>query len=433
MITPSPFHSTIGVFVRPHLKAAAALVLTSLVLAGCSGTPDSNSSASPLAKSGITVPEDQLPTVSGAFGELPTIAFPLKPGASLPSPSASPSDSPGSSADADTSDGSASTPEPSSSTDIPVIEASPLDSAEPSPSESVSPYLDAPVDLQVMTLIEGTGEEVKPDNLVAVDMTVWQWGETTTLMETYSGALSVFPVRTDNSNTIGMSRTVVAQKVGSRVVGVIPPAEGTLASYFNLDTGVTLVVVLDIHQQFPKDIQAQADAEPTGASTGPKIVGQLGGPAHVTIPLDADAPTEVSTILIAKGTGPAVEEGQEVLLHWAATDWAGKDDGSTWTDDQGPQAVTINYDPYGDGSLTAFSGLVGLPIGSRVLVLLPGQLGSYLADAIVMDIVALVERPTATDQTDPDADDGASPTTTPSADSNPSATPSPDTSASTTP
>jgi hypothetical protein len=57
----------------------------------------------------------------------------------------------------------------------------------------------------------------------------------------------------------------------------------------------------------------------------------------------------------------------------------------------GPQAVTVSADPMGDGSvLQAFSLLVGVPVGSRVLIQTPGKEGSYQADAIVLDVVALV-------------------------------------------
>jgi peptidylprolyl isomerase len=243
--------------------------------------------------------------------------------------------------------------------------------------------------------MEGDGEPIKADNLAAIDLIAWEWGETEPIasLDTFaSGQPLVLAVRADDSTLVGLSRVIVGHNVGARVLGVIPPSEGALASALSLDEGTTIVVSIDIREQFDKDAQAEKDAKPTDAKVGPKIDGALGGPATVSIPADVEAPTEISTTVIATGSGPAVEDGQQILIHYSATDWAGTADGDTWTADRGPVAVAPGADPYGDGSvLSAFSGLVGVPIGSRVLILTPGKEGSYLAEAIVLDIVAVVQ------------------------------------------
>ncbi|MDR2253564.1 MAG: PT domain-containing protein [Bifidobacteriaceae bacterium] len=449
------------------MKATAATLVAALSLVGCSGGDDG--ATAPLVKGGVTVPADELPTLEGAYGELPTIAFPLKPGATIP-PSPSPSatdetetgdetgdatdtgdetgDETGDAADAgdgaESADGATggasaeSIDEAGEATDeatdtTPAAEATeaPADEATETPAdeatdgatdeptaeatEEPSPYIDPPSTLQVQVQpgMEGAGPAVEAENIVAVRAVAWAWGETepSLYLNTFTqGEPLVMPVRSDVSSTlVGLSRVIVGQNVGSRVMGVIPPSVGSLASALGLDESSTVVVVVDILEQFPKDLQAQADATPTGAQVGPQINGPLGGPATVVVPSSAEPPTEISATVIATGTGPVLEDGQQALVHYSATTWAGQTDGDTWTAGRGPEAVYLTADPYGDGSqLTAWSLLVGVPVGSRVLVVTPGKEGSYFADAIVIDIVAVVANdPVVSDPSDSSTDEPA--------------------------
>ncbi|MDR3359829.1 MAG: hypothetical protein LBO20_04115 [Bifidobacteriaceae bacterium] len=406
---------------RSTLKAWAAGLTAAVLLAGCAGNQDDGDEA-PLTKGDVSVKPAELPTLAGAWGELPTIAFPLREGESSPSPAPS---------------------------DDPAVEGEPADpaveepagqdpAASPSPSasasEAPSPYIKPPSKLQVQVQpdMAGDGPEVKAENLVAVDYAVWEWGQTEASLYANSftsGTPMVLPVRSDNPTLLGLSRVVVGQKVGSRVMGVIPPTVGTLSSAIGLDDGTTLVVVIDIKEQFDKGVQAQKDAQPTGAKTGPQVTGSLGGPAKVSVAGDLEPPEEVSLTVLATGTGPEVETGQQVLVHYSATDWGGKADGDTWAAGRGPEAVTVQSDPTGDGSqITAFGLLAGVPVGSRVLILTPGKEGSYLADAIVLDIVALVGAD-KDDKEDEAGDGSASSSPSPSGSTSPPTSPSADSAA----
>jgi peptidylprolyl isomerase len=460
------------------MKATAAGLAGVLWLAGCSGGAGDGASPAPLTKASLTAAADELPVLSGAYGELPTIAYPLKPGASSPSPTPT-EEATDAGADAsatdgtdgtdgtdagtgtDTTDGTSATDATDggtgtadAATETEATDATGTETTEtadttgtettdttgtettetadttgtettdttaedetspsPSPSETPSPYLDPPTSLQVQVQEGMTGDPtdaIKDENLAAINFAVWHWGETepSYAANTFDyGDPLVFPVRSDNPVLLGISRAVIGQNVGSRILAVIPPAVGSLASAIGADEGTTLVAVIDILEQFDKDIQAQADAVPTGAVVGPVIQGPLGGPATITVPSGLDEPTEISATVIATGTGPVLEDGQQVLIHYAAVNWAGQADGNTWTTGMGPEAVILTADPYGDGSqLLAYSLLVGLPVGSRVLILTPGKEGSYQADAIVVDLVALVGT------TDADAEGTASPSATP--------------------
>jgi peptidylprolyl isomerase len=398
--------------VRSTLKAAAAALAACLITAGCSGAPEDSESPAPLVKASVTVKEAELPTLSGAAGEQPTIAFPLKEGGSSPSPTpsldalseealaqaieeadAEAAEEADGDAGEDSGDGAEGGDETPAETE-PTADAEP--SASATPSEPPSPYITPPSSLQaqVQPGMEGDGDAAKAENIVSVNWVAWEWGETEPLPYANSytdGQPLVFALRSDNTILVGLSRVVVGQKVGSRVMGVIPPSVGSLASAIGVDEGATLVVAVDILEQFDKGIQAQSDATPTNAKIGPQINGALGGPATVSIPGGLAAPEEISLTVVATGTGREVADGDQILVHYSATDWAGKNAGDTWEQGWGPQAATVMADPMGDRSqLLAFSQLVGVPVGSRVLILTPGKEGSYLADAIVLDIVAWV-------------------------------------------
>ncbi|MDR0365910.1 MAG: hypothetical protein LBH68_03650 [Bifidobacteriaceae bacterium] len=420
MMSVIEFHLTDpGVDVRPASKLAAALVAAGLALAGCTGNGDEDNTITPLTKAGVTVDPSQLPTLTGAFGELPTIAFPLREGQSSPAPT--PSD------EVPPPEGESETPEssePPPADDAPTgDEEAPADgegdqpaegeeNAEPEPSETPSPYIAAPSELQaqVQDGMAGTGETVKENNLVSVDLAIWEWGKTEAVMETFTEAdRLVFPVRSDVPTYEGLARVVFDQKVGSRLLGIIPPSEGTLVSDLNLglDAGATLVVVVDIREQFSKDLEAQKDAAPTGAKIDVRIEGGLGEAATLTVPSGTAEPTKVSATVIATGTGPAVKDADQVLVHYVATDWMGDPAGSTWVQDRGPQPIVVRADPSGDQStVTAFSELVGVPVGSRVLILLPGKAGSYLPVAVLVDIVKIVEGHAQNADTSDDAENG---------------------------
>ena len=94
-------------------------------------------------------------------------------------------------------------------------------------------------------------------------------------------------------------------------------------------------------------------------------------PATVTIPAGLAEPTAPSVAVLATGTGAPVALGN-VLVQYTAVTWTGESAGTTWpgadpaTSGTGPQEL-----PVATGG--PFAGLVGVPLGSRVLVQVPGQ------------------------------------------------------------
>ena len=92
----------------------------------------------------------------------------------------------------------------------------------------------------------------------------------------------------------------------------------------------------------------------------------------------ATEPTQPEIIVLARGTGEAVTAQSTIITQHAATDWTNSKDQSTWKTGK-PDTISMASSP-------ALAGLVGVPMGSRVVILLPGAKVGEPAAAFVMDL-----------------------------------------------
>jgi len=340
-----------------------------LALAGCSGNPAPAPSATPLGdKTGMSVKAEEMPQVQAEEGLTPTVTYPLKEGAESPTPTPPEDEAP------------IAPPEEGD-------EAPPEESPTPEPP---SPYIDPPTSLQVQVQgDEGDGDVVGENDLVSVAFVAWSWGETEPLGGFNSWGTRqtmVFPLGTQGP-VLALSRVVVGQKVGSKLLAVVPPGLAELNTTLGAEAGTTSVIYMELIEKFAKDLQAQDDAKPTDETVGPQIDGALGHEAKVSVPGGVEPPEEFTVQVLATGTGDEVAAGDQVLVHYAAVDWNGVDGGSTWQDGQGPTPIVVPSDA--GETVTVFAGLVGLPVGSRVLVTTPAKERAFAAQAVVIDLVAL--------------------------------------------
>jgi len=320
---------------RAALVAVPLIVLPMLAAVACSSSSSSSStsgssgtetaSSSEAATLGPSVPAatavaapvdaSLLPTASGAFGEKPTLTFPSTP-------------------------------------------------AVPS--------------LQRTILSEGTGPVTASND----------WLITNYLGQIWNG--KVFDNSYDKGSTaafqIGVGKVVpgwdvalVGVPVGSRVLLSLPPADG-YGSAGSSGAGIggtdTIVFVVDIVQAIGPTTGGQTDATPQPApATGPQVAGALGVAPTITIPAGTAEPTAPTVTVLATGTGAPITNGS-VLSQYVAVTWTGESAGSTWpsgatggSSGQGPQEL-----PVAAGG--PFANLVGVPLGSRVLIQVPAQTDS---------------------------------------------------------
>jgi peptidylprolyl isomerase len=172
----------------------------------------------------------------------------------------------------------------------------------------------------------------------------------------------------------GLETALVGQKMGSRVVAVIPPAEGfgkTGDSSAGIKATDTLVFVVDMIQDFgPK---ASVSGKQVSAGKGlPTVSDTNGAEPTITIP-SSKAPTSLVSKVLIKGTGPQVAEGDTVVVQYTGVNWrTGKVFDASWkhgTTGQ-PFGFTIGASP--SQVIPGWDkGLVNQTVGSRVLLVIP--------------------------------------------------------------
>ena len=243
-----------------------------------------------------------------------------------------------------------------------------------------------PPKLQRALLVEGTGPAVAPGDQLVANFLGIVWGSGTAFDNSYDrGKAGVFQLGTGTGAVIkGWDVGLVGLTTGTRVLLTLSPSDGYGASG-NSGAGIkgtdTLVFVIDVVDTLGKKRFGQADAvvQPDPANS-PIITGKPGTVPTLTIPAGLAEPAAVKLDVLAKGTGAAVVEG-DVYLQIAAYDWKGAAQGATW-DRSGPQKVPLS------AKLTQLVGLIGVPVGSRVLLQVPADASSGSpASAFVVDII----------------------------------------------
>lgn len=255
---------------------------------------------------------------------------------------------------------------------------------------------DAPANLTVKTLSAGDGAQVGAADMVTVGYAGWQWGKDEVFDSSYSrDSDAQFEL---GGVIAGWRCGLEGRHVGDRLLLSMPSslAYGD-SSTSGAPTG-PLVFVVELKDTVSQEAivsgTKDATAQDTTALTdrGITVTGDLGAPATIAVKDGATEPTEVETFVVARGTGEEITKDSMLLVHMAFTSWDGSVAQSSWDVGQ-PQTISM-------ANATGLEGLVGLPIGSRVVVLLPSE-GSDAsgataqaipAQAYVMDIERAVQQ-----------------------------------------
>ena len=224
--------------------------------------------------------------------------------------------------------------------------------------------------LYTKTLIQGSGATLTTKQSLLGNFVLYDWSGTThkLLGSTYS---SGSPTLFSTSLLPGLDKALIGQKSGSRVIAVIPPADGFGASG-NSQIGVsgtdTLVFVVDMIQNISNSAGVTGTQTSNGGGTLPTVTaGAAGKSPTITIPATTP-PTSLQVKTLLKGTGPKVTKGQLVVVQYTGMIWRTKKIfDSSWSRSQ-PFGVNI-----GEGQvITGWdTGLVGQTVGSRVLLVIP--------------------------------------------------------------
>ncbi len=219
-------------------------------------------------------------------------------------------------------------------------------------------------------ITEGDGEVVKPGMHVTADVTLYN-AATGERVDSSKGL--EFDVA-EGKVLSGMALVVECSTVGSRVVGVVPPADGFGSTGPSLGIGAndSVVFVFDITKVRDSEIphRDRADGTPVAPLDGfPAVTLAADGTPTVTIP-DAAPPTELKLETLLKGDGDTVPEGATVVVQYTGLNWTtGEAFDSSWTRGEPSTFKTSQVIP-------GFSAaIVGQTVGSQVVVIIPPDQG----------------------------------------------------------
>jgi FKBP-type peptidyl-prolyl cis-trans isomerase len=282
---------------------------------------------------------------------------------------------------------------------VPLIAAAALagcgsaSAPSPSPNASVTaagPFGQAPTvkiparkaggNLYVKTEVQGSGTPLGGADAFLSNYAVYIWSGNThrLVLSTYKATPQVL------SGTLlpGLAQALNGKKMGSRVLAVLPP-KYAYGSAGNSQVGVkgtdTLVFVVDMIQTFAGTASASGTHVSDGGGGLPTVTSAPGKAPTVKVPATAP-PGKLVVKTLIRGSGPPVAKGQEVVTQYVGLIWppkAGAQTGKVF-DSSWSRGVPIGLGidvPSAPLISGMDAGLVGVPVGSRVMLVIPPKDG----------------------------------------------------------
>jgi FKBP-type peptidyl-prolyl isomerase-like protein len=229
------------------------------------------------------------------------------------------------------------------------------------------PDTEAPAKLTEQTLIQGKGATVVAGDTLIANYVGETWASRKVFDSSFSRGEPAGFVIGKGRVIPGWDKTLVGQKLGSRVLLTIPPADGYGAGG-NPQAGITgtdtLVFVVDLVADYKPD--ASAPGTPAGPLPAgwPKVSDTPAKEPTISSVAGVKAPKKPTSMLLVKGTGDKIDPSKTLVLQLVQTDLAtGKKTQGTWG--QAPQVISAS------SVLPLASALSGQRVGSRAVVLLP--------------------------------------------------------------
>ncbi len=251
--------------------------------------------------------------------------------------------------------------------------------------------------LTVKTLIQGSGPALTKTDAFVGNYAVYIWsGKTHKLAESTFTTKS--PALFSGTLLPGLETALQGKKMGSRVLAVVPPADG-YGKTGNSSAGVsatdTLVFVVDMIKEFANNASAAGTQVSNGGGSLPTVTAKSGAAPTITMPSSSHQPPSSLVVkTLVKGTGAPVTTGQTVVAQYVGSIWrTGKVFDSSWSRGT-PFGFTIGATP--SQVITGWDkGLIGQTVGSRVMLVVPpadgyGKTGSTQAGIKGTDTLVFV-------------------------------------------
>ena len=197
----------------------------------------------------------------------------------------------------------------------------------------------------------------------------------------------------------GLETALVGKKVGSRVLAVIPPAQG-FGTSGNPQAGITatttLVFVVDLLKVYSDTAGVSGTQVSNGGGTLPTVKATAGSAPTLTF-TSSQPPSGLVTKTVIKGSGPKIAKGDLVVAQYVGYIWRTKKPfvagSSSWTAGE-PLGFVVGASP--EQVIPGWDkALVGQTAGSRLILSIPpsdgyGSSGSPQAGIKATDSLAFV-------------------------------------------
>jgi len=227
--------------------------------------------------------------------------------------------------------------------------------------------------LAVKTLVHGSGPALAKTDAFVGNYAIYLWSGTTHKLLQSTFKAGGRPTLFSGSLLPGLETALIGQKMGSRVLAVIPPKEG-FGTSGDAQAGIkgtdTLVFVVDMIKDFSGTAAAAGQSVSNGGGSLPTVTAAAAGAAPTIKMPKGNPPKNLTTKVLIKGTGPAVAEGDTVVVQYTGALWRnGYVFDSSWKRSQ-PFGFTIGASP--SQVIPGWDkGLVGQTVGSRVMLIIP--------------------------------------------------------------
>ncbi|MYU22826.1 FKBP-type peptidyl-prolyl cis-trans isomerase [Streptomyces sp. SID8352] len=227
--------------------------------------------------------------------------------------------------------------------------------------------------LAVKTVIAGNGTTVAENDFISANYLGQIWSDAKVFDNSYDRKSPLVIQLAKGGIIDGWRYALTGKKAGSRVLFSVPPTWG-YGEDGNAQAGIegtdTLVFVVDIQDTYNARSSAKGKAAPQDDAALPKVGTNTDGRApSIEVP-KGDAPKKLVADYVLEGDGAEVAAEDSVLVQYKGVVWdGGKEFDSTYARKQ----------------LTSFSlqqvvkgwsqGLTGKKVGSRVLIVIPPELG----------------------------------------------------------
>ena len=225
--------------------------------------------------------------------------------------------------------------------------------------------------IQSRVVIAGEGPVFTGRNLVEFEFAGYNGGSGQLIQQTSFDGTQAQSGAFGPGEVPNFCEALAGAKEGSRIVAIIPPDQahsGEGVPALGVGAADAFIFVFDLKRVFLEKATGDSVAPEAGL---PAVVTTPDGVPGITIPKTA-APTELKVAQLIRGSGDLVEEGQLVTLHYSGFLWDGSEKfDSSWDSGQATQ-FQMQEGALIEGFLSA---VIGQPVGSQVIAVIPPALG----------------------------------------------------------